>query len=114
MATNEHQASNDWSKADIISLLAPHLSEDLKAQALNTARNLSDAGARASALTSLSEVLEAESQTIQTEALTIAKGIENQYLKVRVFSEVANPLPDDQKKEILAQALGCVKQIPTE
>ena len=112
MATNEQQASNDWGRADIINLLAPHLPDDLKPQALYIARKLSDPGARASALSSLSVVItEADALNIKEDALATAQSIENQWLKVRALAEVANAFPNDRKGDVLAEALACVKLI---
>jgi hypothetical protein len=53
MSSNEQQATNDWSAADILSLLASHLPDHLKSQAVSYARKLNDPGARVSALSSL-------------------------------------------------------------
>lgn len=115
MATNEQQASNDWGTADLISLLSPHLPDNLKSQAIDCARQLNDPGARATALSSLSTgVTEIDAFILIEDALATARSIENQWLKLRTLAEIANTLPKNRKEEVLAEALSYVEEIPGE
>ncbi len=93
-------------RAEVLSLLAPHLPENLLSQALEAARNIEDELHRAYVLSLLAPHL----PEIWSEALEAARNIENESYRAEVLSSLAPYLPEN----LLSQALEVARNIGDE
>lgn len=115
MLDSEHQASLDWDIADVIQLLAKHLSEDEKLAALDRAQSLATPSAKVGALVGVADTLSAPLRdSVREDALQIARSIEKPWYRFRAMSDVLYVSDESQKKDILDELLSLLSDIPGE
>jgi len=97
---------NEQMRAIVLGELAPHLSDQLLAQALQTAQAFGDEYYRAKALVTLAPYLPIDQQpSVLAQTLQTAQNIQDEYHRSLALTQLAPLLPDDQRPIMLAQAL---------
>lgn len=110
---SEQQASLDWDIADIIQMIASHLSDERRSQVPDRARSIVTPGARVAALVGLAESESALlKESIRGEALTIARSIEMPWYRFRAMVEVLYVSDEAQQKLIVDELLSFLPDIP--
>jgi hypothetical protein len=99
-------------RAEVLTVLAPHLTDKLKPQALVAAREIQDESRRAEVLTVLAPYLndELKKQVLQ-EALAAAREIKHDYLHSRTLSALTPHLTNELKIRVLQEALAAAHKI---
>jgi len=109
------QMPDPWQRAEALEELAPHLPENLLAQALAAAREIGNEYWRAQTLTTLAPLLPPKQQPqILAEALAAAREIGDEYWRAGALAALAPYLPPEQRPQVLAEALTTAKEIEPE
>jgi hypothetical protein len=102
---------HEYSRAEALRSLAPHLQAELLGEALTTAREIEHEFSRAKALSSLAPHLPAEQrQTVLHEALTAVRAIADEYYRAEALHGLAPHLPE-QRQSLLCEALTVARKI---
>jgi hypothetical protein len=99
-------------RAEVLTVLAPHLTDKLKPQALVAAREIQDESRRAEVLTVLAPYLndELKKQVLQ-EALAAAREIKDQSSRASALAALAPRLKYELKMQVLQEALAVAREI---